>query len=546
MPDHPHAHSNPPEPVRRDGNLGLVVFALAVVLFMSALDQTVMATALPRIAADVGGLEWYAWVFTAYMLATTAALPIAGKLGDVYGRRPLLLIGITEFLISSALAGLAPSMEVLVLMRALQGVGAGILAANAQAGLGDLFPPAELGKYNGMMSGVYALASLVGPILGGTITDGFGWRWVFLVNIPVGLVALLVVLLKFRPRAPSPHDAPRDPLDLGGALILVLAVVAALTSMSQLEQGLDQLPATIAAGVAALLLGALFVRVERRAAAPILPLWILGHRQLRVILIVTAGTGVAIYSAAIFTPLMLQGALELSPTAAGLAMTPMVFALVAGGVVGGVSISRRGRYKHVIVVGMSAASLGAALLAHHASSPTVLGTAGWLGVMGFGVGMAIPSLLSGAQNAVAHAELGVVTALAKFGRTFGGIVGLAVLGALLHLRLAAALARRLPERLPELADAGGSAQLAEILASDPGALLQGDPSQALHAAQPQLATDPEAIASVLALVRDSLARSTADLLWAVAGCLAIVALWSARLADRELRRSFDEGREAPP
>jgi hypothetical protein len=193
---------------------------------------------------------------------------------------------------------------------------------------------------------------------------------------------------------------------------------------------------------------------------------------------------------------------------------------------------------------MFIAALGAGLLAHHASSPSVLWTAGWLGAMGFGLGLAIPSSLSGAQNAVTHAKLGLVTALAKFARTFGGIIGLGMLGAALHLRLAVSLAQQLPERLPQSLGQAANTQLAEALAHDPGALLRGDPSQAL-ATQPQLAADPDAVASVLTLVRESLASSTADLLWGVAACLLIAALWSARLGDRELRRNFDK-HDSPP
>jgi EmrB/QacA subfamily drug resistance transporter len=420
----------------------LLVSTLALVLFMAALDQTVVGTALPRIAADIGGLDWYAWVFTAYLVTTAAVTPVAGKLGDIYGRRLLLLVGIGEFVISSAVAGLAPSMEVLVVMRALQGVGAGILAATALAAMGDLFPPAQLGKYNGMMSGVYVLASLVGPVLGGVITDWVGWRWVFLINLPVGIVALLVVLRRFRPRARAfAEHGEHGRVDLAGATLLIMTLVAALVAFSGLERiGVRSPMPTLAAALAAVGLGALFVRAERRAASPILPLSLLANGELRVALGITFVSGMAIYVLAIFTPLMLQGSLGLSPSAAGLAMTPLVLGLVGGGVIGGIRVGRTGRYKRLIGGGLLAGAIGAAVLAWHAATPTVAGTSGWLAVVGLGVGVTLPVLVSATQNAVSHAELGLVTSLSKTARNFGGIVGLGVLGAVLHESLAVSMA----------------------------------------------------------------------------------------------------------
>jgi EmrB/QacA subfamily drug resistance transporter len=514
----------------------LLVFALAVVLFMAALDQTVVGTALPRIAADLGGLEWYAWVFTAYMLATTAVVPVAGKLGDLYGRRLLLIVGIVEFLISSALAGFANSMELLVIMRALQGVGAGILAANSQAALGDLFPPAQLGKYNGMLSGVYALASLVGPVLGGAITDGVGWRWVFLVNLPVGLLALFVVMRWFRPSA---SGRAREPLDLSGMILLVMAVVAWLAAFSGLERAAagEWLPTT-AASLAALVLTGVFVRVELRTVGPVLPIPLLLERELRATLIITGACGMGIYTLAIFTPLMLQGSLGLSPSAAGLAMTPMVFGLVFGGIVGGVRVSRVGRYRTVIGAGLVIATIAAALLASSASVPNARVVAGWLGLVGFGAGMTIPALMSAAQNAVVHTELGLATSLSKFARTFGGIVGLGMLGATLQVLMVGELDQRLARVLGR-----EDAELARTLARDPGALLEADSTTL--AGHPALIDDPQRLADVLALLREVLAHATAGLLWAVCAMLGFATLMTLRLSDRPLRRDFEASERMP-
>jgi EmrB/QacA subfamily drug resistance transporter len=512
----------------------LLVGMLALVLFMAALDQTVVGTALPRIAAEIGGLDWYTWVFTAYMVTTAAVTPVAGKLGDLYGRRRLLAAGITEFMISSAIAGLAPSMEVLVVMRALQGVGAGMLAASALAALGDLFPPAQLGKYNGMMSGVYALASLVGPVLGGLVTDAFGWRWVFLVNLPVGAVALWVVLRRFRPPERR-STGERQPLDVAGAVLFIATLVAALVAFSGLEHVGERSPwPMLLAALAAVGLGGLLIRVERRAAQPILPLSLLANRELRVLLVVMLGSGMAIYVIAIFTPLMLQGSLGLSPSAAGLAMTPLVLGLVLGGIVGGIRLGRTGRYKRSIAAGLFAATAGAAALAWSAATPTVASVAGWLAVVGLGIGSTLPLLASASQNAVDHAELGLATSLSKSARTIGGIVGLGVLGAALHLQLAA----RLRERLPALLGRADEA-LALALARDPSAILQGSPAEAL-AAHPAVVEDPQRLAAVLQALRESLAASTADLSWVIAGLLLLSAFATLRLVGLPLRRDFGE------
>jgi EmrB/QacA subfamily drug resistance transporter len=517
----------------------LLVATLALVLFMAALDQTVVGTALPRIAADIGGLDWYAWVFTAYLVPIAAVTPVVGKLGDVYGRRRLLVVGIGEFVVSSALAGLAPSMEVLVIMRALQGVGAGMLTAGALAAVGDLFPPAQLGKYNGMMSGVYALASVVGPVLGGLVTDAVGWRWVFLINLPVGIVALWVVLRHFRPPARASARA-REPLDLGGAVLLVATLVAALAVFGGLEHIGERSPVpTLAAALATVGLGVLFVRAERRAAAPILPLSLLANHELRVLLVVTFGSGMAIYVLAIFTPLMLQGSLGLSPSAAGLAMTPMVLGLVLGGVVGGIRLGRTGRYKQGIAAGLAIATLGAVALAWHASTPSVAGVSAWLAVVGLGIGSTLPLLTSAAQNAVEHAELGLATSLSKSARTFGGIVGLGVLGAALHLQMAARLRERMPALLGRVDET-----LTLALARDPSAILQGDPTHAL-AAHPAVVEDPQRLAAVLELLRESLATSTAGLSWVIAGLLLLAALSTLRLVGLPLRRDFGERPPAP-
>lgn len=406
---------------------------LAVLL--AAMDQTVVGTALPRIADELGRLDLYAWVFTAYLVAVAVVVPIAGQLGDRVGRRAMLLAGLGVFVLGSLLAGLADSMPALVGFRALQGLGAGALTANAYAVLGDLYPPSQLGRYNGLVSGVYGLASVVGPIAGGVITDSVGWRWTFLINVPLCALASVPLAAHVPRRARGRSGAPTD---VAGIVLLTLTLVPGLLTLTRLGAGrpLGEL-AVFGPAVGSLLALVALLVVEARAAAPILPLRLM-RGLVGLSAAITFLLSVALYACSIYLPLHLQLVHGLGPTSAGLLMTPMVLALVVGSVVGGLRVSRSGRYRPITLVGFVGLGLGLALLiAGGVDVPAR--TAGALALVGLGFGLALPALTVAAQNAASHDELGVATALGKFARSVGGIVSVAACGALLEHQVGQAL-----------------------------------------------------------------------------------------------------------
>jgi len=413
-----------------------VLLAVVVAVLLAAMDQTVVGTALPRIARELGRLDLYAWVFSAYLLAVALVVPIAGRLGDLYGRRALLLAGMALFVVGSLLAGLAATMPQLIAFRALQGLGAGVLTASAYAVLGDLYPPAELGRYNGLLTGVYGLASVIGPLVGGLITDAASWRWAFLINVPLCGLAV-VPLARHAPGRLGPPGAAR--LDHAGIVLLTLTLLPGLLALSWLGAGASARdPALLAMAALSLLSGLALARVEARAASPILPLTML-RGVIGLSAAITFLISLALYACSIYLPLQLQLVHGLAAARAGLLMTPMVLALVAGSVLGGLQVTRSGRYRPVVLAGLLALGLALALLLLGGlAAPAGISAA--LGVFGLGVGLTLPALGLAAQNAAAHADLGVATALGRLARSVGGIVSVAAAGALLEHRVAAVAA----------------------------------------------------------------------------------------------------------
>ncbi|MEE9202304.1 MAG: DHA2 family efflux MFS transporter permease subunit, partial [Dehalococcoidia bacterium] len=333
----------------------VTVIGVLLGLLLAALDQTIVATALPRIVSDLGGFDRFAWVFTAYMLASTAGLPIAGKLSDIYGRKPLYLVGIAIFILGSILSGTSQTMMQLILFRGLQGLGAAVIMANAFAVVGDIFPPAERGKWMGIFGAVFGLASIVGPLTGGYITDNLSWRWVFYVNLPVGLVAAAVLL------AAMPHLRDRSvkrKIDFTGAATLVAAVVSlllALTWAGNTYPWVSPQVIGLMSFSAAMLL--VFWMVERRAAEPVLPPILFANRIFNVAMGVTLLTGIAMFGTIIFLPLFIQVVIGASATWSGAVLTPMMLSLVVGSAVSGQIISRTGHYRFLGVAGMAIMSV---------------------------------------------------------------------------------------------------------------------------------------------------------------------------------------------
>jgi EmrB/QacA subfamily drug resistance transporter len=424
----------------------LVFAGLMMALLLAALDQTIVATALPRIVGELHGLQHMSWVVTAYLLAATVVLPVYGKLGDLVGRKSVFQFAIVLFLVGSALSGWARSMDQLIVFRAVQGLGGGGLMIGVQAIIADIVPPRERGRYMGLIGAVFGLASVAGPLLGGWLTDGPGWRWCFYVNLPLGLTAFAVIGLALRPVRPAfAPGAARPRLDVAGALLLaatgICLVLATSWGGSQYAWGSPQVVGLLAGAAVALLL---FLLVESRAAEPVVPLRLFRDGVFCVSGAIGTVIGVALFGAASYLPAFLQMVDGASATGSGLRMLPMMGGIVVGSTGSGQVISRTGRYKVFPVVGTVLATAGMVLLGRLTAHSSYPQQALAMAVLGLGVGLALTVLVLAVQNSVSPRDLGAATSANNYLRQMGGSVGAAVVGTLFSSRLADQLALRLP------------------------------------------------------------------------------------------------------
>lgn len=413
--------------------LTLAVSGLLLTLLLAALDSTIVTTAMPSIAADLRAFERYSWVTVAYLLTSTIAVPIVGKLADQYGRRPFLVWGTLAFLGASVLCGVAASLEQLVVFRLLQGVGGGILTAAVFAAVPRLFAPSARARLIGLFTGTYGLASIVGPLLGGVVTDLVGWRGVFWINLPIGLLALGLVLAAY---PVEPANPGRRSVDYAGAATLIGALTPLLLALLLGGHDLAWSSAAIA-GLLALgtTLLASFVWVERRAAEPILPLRLLATRSLGVPVLGSALMAAGLLATLLFTPLFVQGVIGQTATQSGGVLAPMTTAWVLASVVAGQVIARLGQSRPTGVAGMALGAAGLWLMAGMGPGTEYAVVARNLVVVGLGLGTALASFVVAAQNAVAIEQSGVATGLNTFGRAMGGTLASAALGGLLTASL---------------------------------------------------------------------------------------------------------------
>lgn len=429
----------------------IVLIGLMAGMFLAALDQSIVATALPRIVSDLGGLDHLSWVVTAYLLTSTASTPLWGKISDLYGRRVIFQVAIGTFLVGSVLAALAQSMLQLVGSRAVQGLGGGGLMALALAVIGDIIPPRERGRYQGYVGSVFGISSVAGPLLGGWFTDGPGWRWIFWINLPVGLVALLVT--SFALRIPTIRREHR--IDYLGATTIVAAASCLLLYLSWrgVSYGWTERGA-LALLVASTVLTGLFVLVEARSAEPILPLGLFRGAVFSIGSAFTVLTGFVMLGTVIYLPFYLQVVKGMSPTRSGLAMLPAVLGIFIASVGSGQLITRTGRYKIYPVAGGAIIAVGLWLLSHLHADSTMWTISGYQFVVGLGLGLTMATVMVAVQNAVSPRDMGAATSAMTFFRSLGGAIGTAVFGAVLTSRLTTHLAETVPPQIAARVPAG--------------------------------------------------------------------------------------------
>jgi EmrB/QacA subfamily drug resistance transporter len=437
-----------------------ILGAVLLALFLGALDQTIVGTALPRIVTDLGGNEYYTWVVTIYLLTSTITVPFYGKLSDLYGRKPMMMIGVTIFLIGSALSGLSQNMAMLIAFRGIQGIGAGALFPIALAVIGDLYTPAERGRYQGLFGAVFGVSFIIGPFLGGFLTDNVSWHWIFYVNIPVGLISLFVLarLLPTVKRAGATRN-----FDIAGAGVFIVAISALLIGLTNKQTG-DWADLGVGGLIAAsAVLGAIFLAIEARAKEPIIPLAMFRNRTYAASLLSTFLVSCGFFGAIIFLPRWFQFVHGSSATESGYQIFPLLIGLIGSSIISGILVSRTGRYKLIILSGLVTMTVGIALMTQLTATTDITTLWVWMFITGAGIGPTLSVYTIVVQNAVPFRQLGVATSNLTFFRQIGGSVGLAVTGTIFGSRLIEELPGQLtasgvpPQAVSQFSNAGTTA-----------------------------------------------------------------------------------------
>src|SRR5215467_4639932 len=515
----------------------IIIGALLLGMLLAALDQTIVATALPTIAGDLHGLSHLSWVVTAYLLASTVSTPLWGKLGDLYGRKVFFEASIVIFLVGSALCGLAHSIFILIVFRAVQGIGGGGLLTGAQTIVADVVPPRDRGRYQGLFGSVFGVTSVLGPLIGGFFVDNLSWRWVFYVNLPVGAVALAVVAAVL----PGQLRRAQHRIDYLGTIFLAGAATSLvlLTSLGGTTYAWASTPIYLMAA-GAVVCGALFIWAESRAAEPVVPLHLFRNRIFSASSAVGFVVGFAMFGAIAYLPQYMQIVKGVSPTVSGLRLLPLMAGLLTTSIISGRLVSRWGRYRIFPIVGTAVMTIGLYLLSHLGVDTSVWLSSLYMLVLGAGIGMSLQVLVVAVQNAVSYADLGAATAGATFFRSIGGSFGTATFGAVFSNVLAGELVAALHGlSLPPGVTAASGASPA-VLAHLPAAVHLGYITGYAHALQTVflVATPFGALAFLLSwTIKDIPLRTTAaqpD----PADTLAPTAMPTTRTSDQEMERAL--------
>lgn len=454
-------------------------------MFIAALEATIVGTAMPTVIASLGGLNHYSWVFSAYLITSTVTVPVWGKLSDLYGRRLFYQIGIGVFLLGSILSGFSDSMWQLIVFRAIQGLGAGALVPLAMTIVGDIFTLKERAKMQAYFSGVWGFSSVIGPIVGGFITDELSWRWVFFINVPIGLAAALIIGFALK----EPKPTVRPAIDYAGAALLMASITLLMLALVEGGTTFETFfaPQNLLFLSGALVLALLFVVAERRAADPIIPFHLFRNRTVSVSVGAGFLAGVAMFGAISFVPLFAQGALGSTATEAGSLLTPLMLSWVIMSIVGGRLLLKLG-YRTISIAGFILLTVGFVLLSMFERETARLWLYADLILIGSGLGLTMLTLLIAVQQAVEKSQLGVATSLNQFSRSIGGAVGVAIMGAVLSAGLATNLLK-----IAETGSGALSKAQAEAFAADPNALVDPQaqsrlPPAALDALRGAMAT----------------------------------------------------------
>ena len=520
----------------------IVMGAVLLGLFLGALDQTIVGVALPKIVSDLQGSDLYTWVVTAYLLTSTITVPIYGKLGDVFGRQRMLIVGIVLFLVGSALSGLSQNMGELIAFRGLQGLGAGALFPISLAVIGDLFTPRERGRYQGLFGAVFGVSFVVGPFLGGVITDAFSWHWIFYVNVPVGIVALIAISMRL-PNVRSTAARLRD-LDYLGIAIFTVAVVPILIGLTfkgvtspngNLYGWTDwQVGGLILIG---LVLVGFFILNEARARHPIIPLDLFSTRTLAATNVAVLLIACSMFAATVFIPLYYQVVKGISATASGYSMWPLLVGLIGTSVGAGIYLSRTGRYKVLLVAALCVLAVGSWLLTHLSPTTSTLALWSWLALVGLGLGPTMSVFTVVIQNAAPRHRLGTATSTLTFLRQVGGAIGLAIAGSVFGQSLVTQLPAQLSAAKvpPELVShISGSGTFSENNIASVGNLGQTILQSLPAALRPEV--EPY-IGRIVSGVHSAMALSLGDVFWVALITAALGLLTTLVLKELPLRGS---------